>query len=98
LRLLRPLRHRDFAVLWAAQSVSLLGGGISGVAATWQAYVLWGTLTQRSVPRELRGRISALSSLAAFGLLPLSYAFTAPLAAVTGVQPPCSAPGCWARS
>jgi len=41
LNLLRPLRHRNFRVLWAGMTVSLLGDGIFLVALAWQAYQLW---------------------------------------------------------
>jgi MFS family permease len=36
-----PLRHRDFRVLWAGMTVSLLGDGIFLVAIAWEAYQLW---------------------------------------------------------
>ena len=39
--LLAPLRHRDFRLLWAGMTVSLLGDGIFLVAMAWQAYELW---------------------------------------------------------
>src|SRR5207248_2468552 len=39
--LLAPLRHRDFRLLWAGMTVSLLGDGIFLVAIAWEAYVLW---------------------------------------------------------
>ena len=39
--LLRPLRHRDFRLLWAGMTVSLVGDGIFLVAMAWQAYELW---------------------------------------------------------
>lgn len=37
LDLLTPLRERDFALLWAGQTVSLVGNGMFVVALTWQA-------------------------------------------------------------
>jgi MFS family permease len=37
-KLLRPLRERDFALLWTGMTVSLLGDGIFIVAETWQVY------------------------------------------------------------
>jgi MFS family permease len=40
-RLLSPLRHRDFAVLWAGMTVSLVGDGIFLIAIAWESYVLW---------------------------------------------------------
>jgi DHA3 family tetracycline resistance protein-like MFS transporter len=39
--LLAPLRHRDFRLLWAGMTVSLIGDGIFLVAMAWQAYELW---------------------------------------------------------
>ena len=41
MKLLRPLRARDFALLWTGMTVSLLGDGIFLVAMAWQAYDLW---------------------------------------------------------
>jgi hypothetical protein len=37
-RLLRPLRHRDFALLWAGMSVSTVGDGFYQVALAWLVY------------------------------------------------------------
>ena len=39
--LIAPLRHRDFRLLWAGMTVSLVGDGIFLVAMAWQAYELW---------------------------------------------------------
>src|ERR1051325_10933216 len=41
INLLAPLRHRDFRLLWAGMTISLLGDGIFLVAMAWQAYELW---------------------------------------------------------
>jgi DHA3 family tetracycline resistance protein-like MFS transporter len=38
--LLRPLRHRDFRLLWSGMCVSLLGDGVFFVALVWQVYAL----------------------------------------------------------
>ena len=38
MKLLRPLRERDFALLWTGMTVSLLGDGIFIVAEAWQVY------------------------------------------------------------
>ena len=46
---LRPLRIRDFALLWTGMSVSLLGDGIYFVAIAWQVYELSNTPTALSV-------------------------------------------------
>ncbi|MCW3045895.1 MAG: major facilitator superfamily protein [Solirubrobacterales bacterium] len=40
MKLLGPLRERDFALLWAGMTVSLLGDGIYLVAVAWQVYDL----------------------------------------------------------
>lgn len=40
MKLLRPLRERDFALLWAGMTISLLGDGIFLVAEAWQVYDL----------------------------------------------------------
>jgi DHA3 family tetracycline resistance protein-like MFS transporter len=39
-RLLAPLRHRDFRLLWSGMCVSLVGDGIFLVAMAWQVYAL----------------------------------------------------------
>jgi MFS family permease len=39
--LLAPLRHRDFRLLWAGMTISLIGDGIFLIAMAWQAYELW---------------------------------------------------------
>ena len=39
-KLLAPLRHRDFRLLWAGMCVSLVGDGIFLVAMAWQVYAL----------------------------------------------------------
>ena len=40
IRLLAPLRHRDFRLLWTGSSVSMIGDGIYLVAIAWQVYTL----------------------------------------------------------
>ncbi len=39
-RLISPLRHRDFRLLWSGMCVSLIGDGIFLVAMAWQVYAL----------------------------------------------------------
>jgi DHA3 family tetracycline resistance protein-like MFS transporter len=41
-RILAPLAHRDFRVLWSGMCVSLLGDGLFIVALAWQVYTLSG--------------------------------------------------------
>ena len=38
--LLSPLRHRDFRVLWAGMTISLVGDGNFLVAMAWQVYAI----------------------------------------------------------
>ena len=40
MRMLAPLRHRDFRLLWIGMCVSLLGDGVFIVALAWQVYQL----------------------------------------------------------
>jgi MFS family permease len=39
--ILRPLQIRDFRLLWAGMTVSMVGDGIYIVAVAWQAYEIW---------------------------------------------------------
>lgn len=39
-RMLTPLRHRDFRLLWSGMCVSLIGDGVFLVAMAWQVYAL----------------------------------------------------------
>jgi DHA3 family tetracycline resistance protein-like MFS transporter len=48
-RLLRPLRHRDFGLLWAGMSVSIVGDGFYQVALAWQVYLLSDAPTALSI-------------------------------------------------
>ena len=43
IRILRPLWHRDFRLLWTGTAVSLLGDGFFVVALAWQVYSLSGS-------------------------------------------------------
>ena len=40
IRILRPLRIRDFALLWTGMTVSFLGDGLYMVAIAWQVYAI----------------------------------------------------------
>ncbi|HEY6834987.1 MAG TPA: MFS transporter [Gaiellaceae bacterium] len=48
-RLLTPLRHRDFRVLWSGMAVSLIGDGIFLIAIAWEAYALWNAPASLSI-------------------------------------------------
>lgn len=63
--------------------VAALAAGVgSSVVGT-----LWATETQRRVPPELRGRVSAYGSLGSFVLGPLGLAAAGPVAAAVGAAP-----------
>ena len=48
--------------------------------------IVWATIKQHQVPSALLGRVSSLDWLISIGLLPISYALTAPAAALFGVR------------
>ena len=47
--LLRPLRSRDFRILWTGMSVSLVGDGVFLIAVAWTAYALWNSPVALSI-------------------------------------------------
>lgn len=49
LRILVPLRHREFRLLWTGMTVSLLGDGITTIALAWQAYEISNAATAFSM-------------------------------------------------
>jgi DHA3 family tetracycline resistance protein-like MFS transporter len=48
--------------------------------------IVWATIKQRHVPASMLGRVSSLDWLISIGLLPLSFALTAPVAALIGAR------------
>lgn len=48
--------------------------------------VIWTTMLQQRVPRQLLGRVSSLDWLVSTGLVPISYALTGPAAGVFGPE------------
>jgi MFS family permease len=48
-RILRPLRHRDFRLLWTGMTTSLIGDGIFLVALAWQVYKVSNTPAALSI-------------------------------------------------
>jgi hypothetical protein len=60
-RVLRPLRERDFALLFTGITVSLVGDGIYLVAIAWQVYDISNVPTALSLS-ALRGRCRWCSS------------------------------------
>jgi MFS family permease len=93
--------RRDVTVMyltWTFATLAIAGYGLA--TAAWQLMfaclvfnaleaagtIVWATIKQRHVPNALLGRISSLDWLISIGLLPLSFALTAPVAAVVGVR------------
>jgi len=48
--------------------------------------IVWATIKQRHVPGSMLGRVSSLDWLVSIALMPLSFALTAPVAALVGVR------------
>ncbi|MCW3014039.1 MAG: major facilitator superfamily protein [Solirubrobacterales bacterium] len=57
---------------------TLFGAGMSG------GMVIWATLMQTRVPSHMLGRVTSLDWLVSIGLTPVSFALTAPVAALAG--------------
>lgn len=66
--------------LWIMVIAMVVVGVSSGIAD-----VIWGTLLQRRVPDELRGRVSSLDWFVSLGLLPLSFALAGPAGEAFGI-------------
>jgi MFS family permease len=94
-----PRRPMTFVYLaWTASTLALVGYGLAGAA--WQAIVVsfvfnaleaagtvvWLTTKQRLVPRSLLGRVSSFDWFISTGLVPLSFAVVAPVAAAIGAR------------
>jgi DHA3 family tetracycline resistance protein-like MFS transporter len=102
------LPRRRISIMYAAWSVGVaLFAGYGLMTSLWQAFVIgfgtaalfelgqiiWITLLQTLVPRDLLGRVSSLDWLVSVGLVPLSFALTAPVAALLGPGPTLVAAG-----
>jgi DHA3 family tetracycline resistance protein-like MFS transporter len=85
-------------ICWTVATLAVAGYGLA--TASWQLMVasllfnaletagtiVWATIKQRHVPSSLLGRVSSLDWLVSIGLVPLSFALTAPVAAAVGVR------------
>jgi DHA3 family tetracycline resistance protein-like MFS transporter len=93
--------RRDVTVMyatWTLATIAVAGYGLA--TSAWQLMlaclvfnaleaggtIVWATIKQKHVPGRLLGRVSSLDWLISIGLLPLSFALTAPVAAVVGVR------------
>jgi MFS family permease len=84
--------------VWALATLAVAGYGLA--SAIWQLMlaslafnlletagtIVWATMKQRHVPGHMLGRVSSLDWLISIGLLPVSFALTAPLSAALGVR------------
>ncbi len=66
--------------LWVMVVAMLIVGATAGVGD-----VIWGTLLQRRVPDELRGRVSSLDFFVSLALLPVSMALAGPAGDAFGI-------------
>lgn len=97
----RPLPRRQVTVMllaWAAGNAVVALYGVMG--SVWQGaavafafgalfslgVIIWRTLMQTLVPRDLLGRVSSIDMLLSFALVPVSYALTGPVAEVVGAR------------
>jgi hypothetical protein len=83
---------------WTVATLAVAGYGLA--TASWQLMVacllfngletagtiVWATIKQRHVPASMLGRVSSLDWLISIGLLPLSFALTAPVTSLVGVR------------
>jgi hypothetical protein len=49
--------------------------------------VIWGTLLQRRVPREMLGRVSSLDFFVSLAFMPMPFAIAGPLSKVVPMEP-----------
>jgi hypothetical protein len=97
----RGLPRRDITfmyVAWTLATVAVAGYGLA--SSVWQLMlasvafnaletagtIVWATAKQRHVPAAMLGRVSSLDWLISIGLLPLSFALTAPVTAAIGIR------------
>jgi MFS family permease len=93
--------RRDVTVMygtWTLATLAVAGYGLA--TAAWQLMlaclifnvletagtIVWATVKQRHVPSAMLGRVSSLDWLISIGLLPISFALTAPVAALVGAR------------
>jgi DHA3 family tetracycline resistance protein-like MFS transporter len=93
--------RRDVTVMyttWTIATLAIAGYGIANAA--WELMlvclvfnaleavgtIVWATIKQHHVPGSMLGRVSSLDWLISIGLLPLSFALTAPVAVAFGAR------------
>ncbi|HET9851153.1 MAG TPA: MFS transporter [Candidatus Limnocylindrales bacterium] len=95
------LPRRRVTAMYVAWSLGVAATALYGaMTSLWQALlvsfvlqasfmlgsVIWTTMLQQLVPRELLGRISSLDWMMSVGLVPLSFALTGPIADAIGPE------------
>jgi MFS family permease len=92
--------------VWTMATLAVAGYGLA--TAVWQLMlaslafnlletagtIVWMTMKQQRVPRELLGRVSSLDWLISIALLPLSFALAAPVSALIGPRATLIVAGC----
>lgn len=64
----------------------LIAAAVVAGAAMDQAGVVWSAAMQRHVPKDVLGKVSSYDYVATFGLVPVGYAFAAPLMSATDLR------------
>jgi MFS family permease len=78
-----PLAIIGFTSDLLVMAVAVFIVGFTGSAGQ----VIWGTLLQRRVPRELLGRVSSLDFFVSLALMPVSMALAGPVGEAVGLAP-----------
>jgi len=101
-----PRRNMTFIfVVWTLSTLAIAGYGLARLP--WQAMaacfafnalegagtIVWATTKGRLVPGRLLGRVSSFDWFISIALVPISYAFTGPVAGALGAQPTLVAAG-----
>ncbi len=94
-----PARSMTFIYLvWTLATLAVAGYGLAN--SVWELMlasltfnlletagtIVWATIKQQHVPAHMLGRVSSLDWLISIGLLPISFALTAPVSAAFGVR------------
>jgi hypothetical protein len=75
-----------FAAIGLACALWVVCAALFVVGATYSsAMVIWGTLLQRRVPEDLRGRVSSLDFFVSLALMPVSMAIAGPAGTAFGI-------------
>lgn len=73
-----------YAVATETWHLMLIGFVIGGMFSA--GMVVWSTMMQTRVPREMRGRVTSLDWFVSIGLVPVSLALTGPVSGAVGID------------